>query len=260
MASRTISTTKNYRLFTIDKENRPLKLPEHRRLKKSMQMYGFLRSFPVVCARSAQGDLIVKDGQHRLAFAEELGLAVHYIVEEIDFDIATINASPKSWSVSDYAQMHAANGVDDYREGLEFAEKYRIPVGMAFAALAGTTCMTNISDRFKRGEFTVKDRAYAELVGYTFDSIVKLAKSVRKDVFLKAIMSVCRVPDFDAERLINGVAGSREKLVSYSTKDAYLDVLEELYNRRRQRPVALKFEALQAMRERNPLRKKKTAG
>lgn len=251
MASRTITTTTNYRLFRNDAENRALDLGKHGNLRDSMKKYGFLRSFPAVCQRNGTKQLVVKDGQHRIAIAEELGLPVHYVVEEQEFDIAVVNSTPKTWSLRDYAGKFAANGVESYIEGLEFAEKNGIPVGTAFGLLAGTATFNNVKNAFCSGRFVIKDRPYAELVAYTYTSICKLSKAVKKASFLAAIMRVCRVEDFDPDRLIGGAARCREKLVSYSNKEAYADLIEELYNHKRQKLVPLKMLTQEVMRERN---------
>jgi len=81
--------------------------------------------------------------------------------------------------------------------------------------------------------------------------LVGLSKAVRNDHMLSACMAVCRVPDFDAKRLLSGAEKCRDKLVSYSTRDAYLDLLETLYNFSRSKLVGLKATAMMAMRDRN---------
>lgn len=250
--TRSITSTKNYRLFKVDKENRPLVLPKHRKLKASMKQYGFLRSFPIVCVKNAAGELIVKDGQHRLAFAEELGLVVHYVVEDIDFDIAVVNSTATVWRPSDFAQMHAANGHEAYLDGLNFAERHKIPVGTAFALLAGTTTFKNIEASFQSGSFKIRDRDWADTVASTYSAIGRLSPAVKKKTFLDALMAACRVDGFSPDRLIAGAEKCREKLVSYGTREANLALLEELYNFGRKQLVPLKINAVQAMRDRSP--------
>lgn len=76
-------------------------------------------------------------------------------------------------------------------------------------------------------------------------------------------MAVCRVKEFEADRLLHGAERCREKLVAYSNRDAYLDMLEGMYNfnRNARNLFALKMEATKAMRERNAVEiKKRTKG
>ena len=42
-----IQVTKNYKMFAHSGENRPLDLTKHKKLKESMEKYGFLKSFDI---------------------------------------------------------------------------------------------------------------------------------------------------------------------------------------------------------------------
>src|SRR5215813_10188093 len=145
-------STRNYGLFISNTgDNRLLNLEEHRPLLQSMKEYGFLNSFPISVARAGNRKFTVKDGQHRLVFAEKLGLPVYYVVEDVNFDVAKVNRSIKIWGPRDYAQKYAANGVKSYQEGLEFAAQHGLAIGISFALLGGTSGYTNIAEQFKAG-------------------------------------------------------------------------------------------------------------
>lgn len=249
--SRKISITKDYRLFGRSAENRPLNIRKHRKLEQSLKEYGFLPSFPVVCHRDGNGKLIVKDGQHRLAIAETLGLAVPWTEEPVDFDVAKINCAQEKWQLKDYALKYSQNGLKQYQEGLEFAEEYGLSIGIAFALLAGTTTFANIEGAYCTGKFQIKDRPWAESVAFVFSRMVAISSALRKNTFVEACMAITRVEGFDAKRLIQNAERCREKLVSFSTRDAFLDMLETVYNFGRAKLVGLKAAATMAMRERN---------
>jgi len=246
-----VQATKNYRLFGRNAENRALNLKKHKRLYWSMKTYGFLKSFPICCIRDENKHLIVKDGQHRLAIAEELGLPVYWIEEEVDFDVAKINSTPIIWHPRDYAEKYATQGLAAYREGLEFCDIHHLPIGTAFSLLAGTTTFSNVSDAFYDGTFSVSDRSWADDVAATYGPLVRLSHEIKNARFVEACMAVCRVPDFDIKRMVANAVRCRDKLCPYSTREAYLDMLEEIYNFGRKSLVGLKAAATMAMRERN---------
>jgi hypothetical protein len=249
--------TTNYRLFGRSAENRPLNLNKHKRLFASMQKYGFLPCYPIIVYRDGKGRWIVKEGQHRLAIAESLGLEVYYVETKVDFDVALVNSTPKCWELRDYAQKHAANGSESYQRGLEFAEQYGVPVGRAFSLLAGTTTFANIEDAFMDGSFKVKDEKWASQVASIFAPLASMQPALKSARFLEACMAVCRVKSFDKDRLLRGAQRCREKLVAYATKEAYLDMLEVIYNFGQSKLVGLKSEAAMAMRRRNPTKSSK---
>lgn len=249
---RTITATRNYRLFGFTSENRKRNAAKHKRLLEAMKQYGFLPSFPVVCRRDATGNLIVKDGQHRVMFAEELGLPVYYTVESINFDVAVINTTAKVWTLIDYAEKFAANGVQPYVDGLQFANRYKLPVGVAFSLLGGTTSFGNVLPSFIDGTFRIRDQRWAEAVAYLYNQLIGLSRDIANKRLVEACMACCRVADFDAQRLISGARRNRESLQSYSTRDGFLDMCETLYNFGRKQLVPLKIQAIQSMRDRAP--------
>ena len=251
-----IVNTRNYRLFDNDGENRPLDVATHKNLTQSMKEYGFLPCFPIIVARD--GDkLIVKDGQHRLAIAESLGLPVYYVEAKTDFDIAKINSTSKNWIPRDYARKFATNGVKAYQEGIEFAAQHKLPITTAFSLLAGTIHFSNFQVQFYGGTFKVKDRTWADAVASIYGPLTSMSKAVKNTRMLEACMAVCRVPDFDPKRLLGGAEQCREKLVAYSKRDAYLHMLEDIYNFRRKQLVGLKVAAEMALRERSAAKVKK---
>lgn len=249
--SKKIQVTKNYALFHKSDGNRPLDVKKHKKLIDSMKLYGFLKCFPIVVSRDRDGKLVVKDGQHRLAIAETLGLSVYWVEDDTNFDVAVVNCAAKGWCLRDYAQMHAANGKKQYETGLEFASEHGLPIGTAFALLAGTTSFGNCQSDFIDGVFQIKDRQWADAVAGLYVAVTGLAPDLRKQTFIEACMAVCRVATFDPKRLIAGAEKCRAKLINYGTRDAFLDMMEEVYNYGKKQLVPLKINAIQVMRERH---------
>lgn len=251
MVSKKLVYTTDYSIFEVSSDNRDLTPDEHRSLVESLRKYKFLKSFPLSCVRNAKGRLVVKDGQHRLAIAQSLGLGVWYIEEDVDYDVAFVSMTPKGWKPKDYAQKHARNGHKQYQEGIDFAKDNRVPITLAFALLGGTTTFGNVSVEFMSGAFQIKDRAWAERVVSIYAPMLKIAPKLRNARFLQACMAVCRVPDFDAKRLVKGAERCRERLVPYSTVEGFLELLQDVYNFGRSGLVPLKISAQAAMRSRN---------
>ena len=248
-----VNVTKNYRLFRRSPENRQTVFKKRKKLLQSMKKYGFLSCYPIVCRRNSAQELEVRDGQHRLAIAESLGLPVYWIEEPVDFDVPTVNNAAKAWGLRDYAETYASQGKAAYQEGLDFAEAHGLPLGTAFTLLAGTVGWTNVREAFASGAFAVKDRKWADRVAGIYSPLVGMAKQVRNARFVEACMAVCRVTDFDPRRLVQNANRCRDKLQSYSTRDAYLDMLEEIYNFGRHQLMGVKAAALMALRERSAI-------
>lgn len=250
-----LQVTKDYRLFTKSADNRPLNPKKHKRLQKSMAEYGFLPCFPLACVRDKDKKLVVYDGQHRLAIADTLKIPVYFLVLDKPFDIARVNGTQEKWATRNFSETYSAQGKKAYTDGMEFCDRYKLPIGCAFAMLAGTTNWSNVSEDYYAGTFRIKDQQYAEMVGTIYSHIIHTAPQTKNARLLEACMAVARVKGFDPQRLIGNLDRCREKLVSYATRDAYLVMLEEVYNYFRKQLVALKNEAVMAMRERNAVTK-----
>lgn len=247
-----VLTTTNYSLFVRHSgENRPLDINKHRALVTSMKRYGFL-PFPILVYRDVSGHLVVKDGQHRLNIAESLGLPVDYIVCDVDFDIAVVNCAAKGWSTLDYAQKHAENGNADYKAGLDFAARHKIGISYAFAMLAGCVNFSAVSREFQDGTWKIRDQDWAESVARLYCPMLKMSPKLKTHGFVSACMAVCRVSGFSHARMLSGADQCRDKLQSYSTREAYLEMMETIYNYHRKHLVGLKSLALMAMRDRDP--------
>jgi hypothetical protein len=253
-----IIRTKNYRQFTIDAENRDEDPSRHKALRASMQAYGFLSCFPIVCTKRTRR-LVVKDGQHRLLFAEEMDLPVYYVIEEVDFNIAAVNAAPKVWALRDYAVMYARNGRKAYSEGLVFSEVHGIPTGLSFALLAGTTTFTNIKHAFIAGKFQTTDFFNDTATTEIYTKLVAMEPSIKHSTLLQACMGVCRVKAFRVGRMIKNAGRCRQKLLPYSTVLANLDMLEAIYNFGQSKLFPIKLSAQTVMRERSAVQRKSEA-
>ena len=249
--SKRVNVTTNYRMFERSSENRKTTMVGRKKLIASLKTYGWLQSMPLSAIRNGSNQLIVKDGQNRLAIAEQLGISVPWVEETVDFNISDINSTAKIWRPIDHAERWAAGGKKQYQEGLEFAKQYDLSVGMAFALLGGTINYSNIQESFKRGTFKVRDHGWADRVAGIYTQMVALSPSLRKSQFLQACIAICRVDGFEERRLLECSNRCRDKLVSYSTRDAYLSMLEEVYNFGRKTMLGLKSAAIMAMRERS---------
>jgi hypothetical protein len=248
--NRRILKATNYNLFTRCTENRPIDLTKHAKLVASMEKNGFFWFCPIIVSRESDGTLLILEGQHRFTIAESLGLPIYYVIADVEFDIAELNCTAKVWTLADYAHKHASAGRTDYREGIDFAREHRIPIGRAFALLAGTTTFNNVQEEFVAGDYKITDREWAGAVVDLFGKLCDLAPRLRTETFIGACMAVCRIPGFDPARLVKAARRHREKLVSYGTRDGYLNMLESLYNKTRAADVPLRHEALQAMKSR----------
>lgn len=246
-----IQSTKNHKQFKQG-VNRHIDISKHRALRESMKRYGFIKSFPIIVSRNGGSQFVIKDGQHRWAIAEELGLPVHFVIDDTDFDVAEINCTSKSWGLIDYVMRYAEAGNKHYQDLLEFSQAHKMPLSISASIMRdNTTRAGRVSDEVRSGQFVVKNREFADTVASLYRTMCLKCKDLQGQNFAMACAAVCRVPDFDPGRLISNAERCREKLVSYATRDAILGMFEEIYNHGRVKLVGLKAAALMELRERS---------
>lgn len=250
--------TRDYRQFSLAKENRPIDVlkfkPQHSRLKASMSKHGFLPAFPLM-VRNVGGRLVIIDGQHRFTFAREFGLEVFYVIVDQEVSISEINQAQAGWTPRDYAASFAAQGKADYRTGIAFCEQYGIPIGTGFGMLAGTITFGNVQARFSDGTYRITSADLANRVASIYKQLCEIRKGSKNVYLLNALWACCHVPYFDESRIL-GTAEKRPDMVHKAgTLDGYLSMLEEIYNFKRHIREPLKFDAQQAMRDKNPAMK-----
>lgn len=253
-----IKATKNYGLFKCSPHNRPVNLDKHCQLRDSMQRHGFYETCPIICRWEGE-QLVVLDGQHRLAFATMLGLTVFYVETEHDFSIAELNTTAKQWETADFAVMFSTTGKEQYREVMEFASTYKIPLGKAFCLFAGTMNFGNVAAAFRKGEFEIKDRPWAVAVAELYKALTQIKPRFSGPRVVEACMAVCRVPSFDRERMVANASRYTNLLDTKTTREEYLQVFDDIYNYGRHNKLKLRDEAIAVLKARSATAKKESA-
>ena len=255
MSNAKLQRTKNYAMFSLSKENRPINVvnlkPAHKRLRDSMKQYGFIPAFPIM-VRAVGGRHLIIDGQHRFTIARELGIEVYFVTVEQDVCVSEINQAQATWSTADFATRWANAGLPDYQQALHYAMKFQLPVALAFAILSGTSSTGNIEAAFRDGRYKIKDEVRAVRSFELNDRLVKANKSCKTQQLVICLWYCLHVDHFDAERLAAGAEKRPQMLQSGSNRrEAVLAMLENIYNFARRQQVPLKFDVEKAIKARN---------
>jgi hypothetical protein len=239
-----ILETTDYLKFSASKGNREVNIGRRRGLIASMKKYGFLDSGAISVIKQKSGSLVVHDGQHRLAAAEMLGIPVKYIIEDVPYDVVEIVNTAVRWNHADYARKWAEDGVESYKKLIAFSEKYSLPVGHALSLLIGSNSGGSMTP-FREGKLVIRNEAMAHKIAKTFREIVEIDKNLDKRMFLRAISYCVRIPGFDLDRLLQACKRHRQLLRNEPTCEAFLGMIESVYNYRNANKIPVKFEAEQ---------------
>lgn len=236
-----VRQTRNYDLFELTLFNRDVK--KIKSLEKSMVKHGWIDAYPMHVMENGDNSFKIKAGHHRFTVAKKLGLPVKYVVSNDDATIYELEQSTNFWTLQDYLTSHIRYGEKDYLKIQEYIDKTGISLGNAISLLAGESASSNNKyEQFKRGTYRVKSTYYAdkvaELVLFCKNAGISFANQA---LFVQAISKVVWVPEFDSERFkrkVNKFGSLAEKQQNLS---AYLDMLENIYNRHEQNKLPLRF-------------------
>lgn len=256
----TLYKTHNYDLFSLIQWNRSVKpnRPQARRLYWSMQQYGFLPSHPIMVRKGDDGSLIVFDGQHRLHFARKLGLPVYFVIDESGISIPDHQETNRKWDIGEHFERWQTAGKEDYKEAINFAQKYKITIGQAASLLAGTMTVSNVMKAVKEGSYEVKSRNIAYSVADCF-RLIKLSCNdiTNNSGVLNAVFACHFVDYFDVDQFKEQVKKNASMIINCDGRDGFLDAFQDVYNHRKRAKVPLAFDAKRVMEQRNAVPKKR---
>lgn len=214
----------------------------------------------IICNEKLQ----IIDGQNRFLASKKLGLPVYYyIINGLDiYDVAALNSYGKNWSNRNFAQMWASLGKDSYRVLLQFSEKYNElsfqtvmmllsnSVAMQAAAVGTDSYVTKGGktigkNKFKAGEFTVKDLDFAYKVAdaiMEYKEFVSPGQQIYKQfIFASAMMQIMRNNPFDNKEMVRRARMYPQLFKRCVDAKSYIFMLEDLWNHRRRHPIRFQF-------------------
>jgi hypothetical protein len=251
-----LTVTKNYRLFELHPFNRDV--TKIKMLRASMKKHGYIEAYPLHCIRNGNATLRIKAGHHRFVVAEELGLAVPYVVCNDDATIHELESATNPWKLKDFVMSFIRTESAEHATVLEFSERTGIGLSQAASLLGGESGTSgNLQKRLKDGTFVLSDPAYAEKVG---DTIVRcreigLAFATHR-CFVGAMSLCCCLTEFDPKVFLHRLAINAGMAKPQPTVDSFLAMIEEVYNRQSRNKIALAFLAREAARNRAAVKPK----
>ena len=233
-----IKKTKNYELFKIHRANRQINKNHVKSIKKSMQKK-FLIS-PIIVNEKLE----IIDGQHRLIASKDLGLPVYYFINN-NYSInemQRLNAINKNWIPIDYLNTGVELNNQNYIDYKRFKKKYGFSHDINLTLLTDNSTNNNLH-KFKEGIFKVKNYElaceYADLI-YLISPYYKEFKRRR---FISAILFLLKHKQdvFSMQEFIKKLKSRPNSLQNCISMRQYLELIEEIYNYRRQLKVNLRF-------------------
>jgi len=221
--------TNDYSIFKLSKFNRNV-IFRKEMLEQAVE--GFIS--PIV----VNEEMIVIDGQNRLLHAKEAKVPIEYIIKEglDENDIVRMNTIQKPWSLENYIEAFANQGLEQYELLIDLINQRLSSVtNIIQIGNNGTSNTKSLNERVKKGEY--KFYNYGKTVEFlhyyqTFREETKTRKLARVET---ALFAMFRVKKVDMQRVIKKVIqlGINEELqVKSPNHTEALKMLLDAYNDR----------------------------
>lgn len=239
-----IHQTEDYAIFKIHAGNRPIDPINLKKIQEAMKVKNLLPQRPILVNKHME----VIDGGHRLKAAQSLKLPVYYIKQDdsSDFDMVLLNRAQKNWSLADYINFYASQGLQSYINVRDLATKYNLTIVdllILCCRSGGTT-----SDSIRAGSFTFnKEKSEPFLVTSLqfIQGVTDLIRSKSFDnceylgytTFKKGLLSILGYQGFNGDRFFEKLKKYIGKVHACNTIAQYTQMFKSIYNCRNSFPI-----------------------
>lgn len=234
-----VLTTTDYFLFKQIEGNREKNKLQLSKLKKSMSD-SYLFTILIV-----NENYEIIDGQHRFEVIKELGLPLNYVVCDgygLN-EVHVLNQNQKTWTVSDYMEGYANMGYSDYIQYREFKDKYGFHHQETMLLLGTRFNDASTVNNFKKGLFKIGSLKKAESLVKKILMIEPYYSGIRRRTFMKAIITLLNCSLFNFDEFMHKLNVQPTAMKDCTTSEAYIELIEQIYNYHRRYKVNLRFRA-----------------
>lgn len=228
-----IYSTANYELFDRHELQRKIKPGNLKKIRASMEKYGFKLSCPISVYEKG-GKLHLNNGHHRLFVAMQLGLAVYYVIEKpwAWDELLEEGGTGQRWEGEDIVHLHVMQDNEDYKTLRRYVNK-GIPTRFVASMLHGETAGScNAMQKVLNGTFKVNTTALIDKLVEFLAEVQSVSPVVSTQAFILAIAVLLKLEEFDLDRMKQKLRTNGATLEKMATRDQMLEQLEEMYNLR----------------------------
>ena len=232
-----VQVTKDYGLFKTIDGNRDVNELHVKRLTTSMQEKHLIS--PIIVNEKYQ----IIDGQHRFRAARELKFPVYYIVIPGYglSDVQRLNQNSKNWTSTDFLDGYCDLGIPDYVQFKHFCEQYDFTMTITLAIVLDKVPGGGYWDDFKNGKFKFDDYFGATERADKITALKSYTELYNTRTFVAAMITLLKNPKFELTTFMQKLSYQQGALVPCTTANAYITLIEEIYNYKNRNKVSLRY-------------------
>lgn len=235
-----IHVTSDYSMFAFAKGNRNVSPVHLTRLIESMRQ-NYL--FTIILVNN---NFEIIDGQHRLEACKILGFPVNFtIVPDYGLkEMQILNLNTSNWNHADYLAGYIGLGKQDYIDYKRFKTRYKFGHAENVYLLSGSELgvRKGATTSFNQGNFKIFNYQEACRIAEKIWMIEPHFRHFKSRGFVMIITKLIRENSkFKIDDFIKRCEANPSFLKKCATTDQYLDMIEYIYNYRRQEKIGLKY-------------------
>ena len=229
-----VYSTLNYGLFKFLERNRPIKMANVAKLRKSIECRGQLTPIQV------RSDYSIIDGQTRFKALSELGKPILFIILNgaEEKDVIALNTARSNWSTGNYT--HFYYDAPSYNALESFQQRHKLSTNAAHIILKSSFLSGILQSKFENGDFALssdelvrgesrmdKISALCNLDNGRFKNKLLGAK------MLKGLLAIIEHPNYSTGRMLAVLMKSPDHaVIGADSVGSAVTMLKNLYNKR----------------------------
>ena len=220
--------TTNYLQFKRLEQNRLITKRNVNLIIESIKEIGYLKSRPVI----VDANFYVIDGHHRIEACSLLGIPVFYEIENIDASLGMtlLNAAQKVWSLSEYINRNASNGISCYIEYNRMKEEFKAPQTVMICVAFGNTGGSS-SKNIKKGNHIKINPRTSEILTYINRCKDLISFYDNKEFCLAVVSLFNRTTVSNREIILDNIQSIKRQAAAAT----YLQIFENILNKRKKK-------------------------
>ena len=221
-----VMKTNDYSIFKTIDGNRQVQQKNVNNLIQSM------KEKLLMCPIIVNEDNEVIDGQNRLQALKLLKLPVYYLpVKGYGIrEVQMLNTYQKDWGINDFMDCYSKEGRNNYILYKQFYTKWKFNHQESMNLLIGEINNRDVYYAFRQGTFTVKSYQEAERKAQKIKLVSEYYAGYKRRSFVQALLYCFQNDEYNHAKLIQKLRYQSTKLVDCTTTDAYLSLIEDIYN------------------------------
>lgn len=225
IANQVLETT-NYDVFIYKRDNRKIK--ENLKLAEEIKAIGIL--VPIIVNEKYE----VIDGQHRLEIARKLKMKVPFIILQGagKKEIISINTTSAKWTMEDFINSFAEEGIDEYEKMKKLLKNYSVKVGTLCCLAFNTTSITQAQSKVKHGQLEFVNYDFLLSFLEFYEELIQRTTLENNGSLARSLYTLYRLKSFDPNRIFDKSGLIAERLRGVSKHSTTTQVILECYNKR----------------------------